>query len=139
MSFALTTEQLLARTKTVTRRRGWQFLKVGEQIQPVRKSQGIRKGGHVERLGGPIQIVDVRFEPLVRMELADVAREGFPGWCVEEFIAMFCRTHACQPQDEVTRIEFAYVAPVEREVELAPDAATAALTRTFETLARRHG
>ena len=38
MSFALTTKQIKSRTKTVTRRLGWTFLKPGDLIQPVEVS-----------------------------------------------------------------------------------------------------
>ena len=35
MSFALTTDQILSQTKTVTRRFGWEKLKPGDVLQPV--------------------------------------------------------------------------------------------------------
>ena len=43
MSFAMTTEQIRARTKTVTRRFGWWFLKAGDQVWAVEKAMGLKK------------------------------------------------------------------------------------------------
>ena len=42
MSFALTTEQVRRREKTVTRRRGWWFLKPGDIVTAVKKARGLR-------------------------------------------------------------------------------------------------
>lgn len=44
MSFALTTDQILAGTKTVTRRLGWLRLQPGDHLRPVRKCMGLRPG-----------------------------------------------------------------------------------------------
>ena len=44
MSFALTTEQFKARTKTVTRRFGWWFLKPGDVVRGVEKAMGLKPG-----------------------------------------------------------------------------------------------
>ena len=76
MSFALTTEQVRRREKTATRRNGWTAAAVGMIVQPVIKCQGIPKGGHVEKIGGPIRFVDVRREPLNAITPEDVRREG---------------------------------------------------------------
>lgn len=110
MSFALTTEQIRNRTKTVTRRVGWTFAKVGDVVQPVVKGQGIPKGGTVEKIGGPIRFISVRREPLglILGRPGDVQREGFSVTGVD-FVNMFCDHNACEPDDEVTRIEFEYV------------------------------
>jgi hypothetical protein len=56
ISFALTTDQVRSRTKTVTRRLGWKDLKPGTLLQPVVKAQGIPKGGKVEKIGGLIRV-----------------------------------------------------------------------------------
>jgi len=42
MSFAMTTNQILAQTKTVTRRFGWWNLKTGDVVQPVKKTMGLK-------------------------------------------------------------------------------------------------
>lgn len=49
MSFALTTPQMLARAKTVTRRVGWATLQPGTVLQAVEKSQGLGRGARVTR------------------------------------------------------------------------------------------
>lgn len=109
MSFALTTEQVRNRTKTVTRRIGWQFAKAGDVVQPVVQGQGIPKGGKVEKIGGPIRFTDVRREPLSAITIEDVAREGFPGQSDAWFCEMFCEANGLATYPTVTRIEFEYV------------------------------
>ena len=117
MSFALTTEQLLDGRKTVTRRLGWEKLKPGELVQPVRKCMGLKKGEKLEKLGPPIRIVSVRRERLdlmnddVRYGLEECRREGFGDHPIyrwpSEFVNFFCSTHRpCEPTWHVTRIEF---------------------------------
>lgn len=71
MSFALTTDQVRRRTKTVTRRMGWRRLKPGTLLQPIVKGQGIPKGGHVETIGGPIRVL--RVDSVV---LGDITPQG---------------------------------------------------------------
>jgi hypothetical protein len=115
MSFMLTTPQILDRSKTVTRRTGWRFLKRGDVIQAVEKARGLRKGEPI-RLLAVLRVVDVRVEPLSRL-VDDAAyaedelpREGFPCWTCAEFVEAFCRTHGLDsPANDVTRIEFEYL------------------------------
>lgn len=119
MSFALTTQQIMDGSKTVTRRLGWLHLKPGDQLRPVRKCMGLRPGEKLDVLRDPITVVSVRREPLRAMTddtdygFREVALEGFKshpvyGW-PSEFVAMFCSTHkGCTPDTIVTRIEFAY-------------------------------
>ena len=109
ISFALTTEQIRNRTKTVTRRLGWQTLQPGTLLQPVVKAQGIPKGGHVEKIGGPIRVVSVRRERLSAITNEDVVREGFPGMSDWEFCEFFVEANNLQVYPDVTRIEFEYV------------------------------
>lgn len=109
MSFALTTPQVLARTKTVTRRIGWRRLQPGTLLQPVLKCQGIKKGEHVQPIGGPIRVVRVDRERLKEIHPVDVAREGFPGRLPTDFIRLFCEHSGCTPGAYVTRIEFEYM------------------------------
>lgn len=121
MSFALTTPQVLAQTKLVTRRLGWLMLKPGDLIQPVKKCMGLRPGERIEKLGPPIKVVSVTREPLRRMQenltygFTECVSEGFhdgPYQFPSEFIAMFCNTHrGCTPDTIVTRIQFAYTKP----------------------------
>lgn len=120
LSFALTTEQIRNRTKTVTRRKGtwWAtVLKPGTLLCAVEKSQWIKKGGLVRLC--VIRVVSVGRGPLEvpawhmhrRWHTADEpAREGFPEMTWEQFVGMFCDHMRCQPRQIVTRIEFEYVA-----------------------------
>ena|SRR3990167_2357984 len=116
MSFALTTEQVKAGTKTVTRRMGWRTLQPGTLIQPVRKGMGLKPGEKIERLRGPIRVTGVTLEPLRRMMddpkygIEECIREGFGEVPIYEFVQMFCGTHkGCTPDSIVTRIEFEYL------------------------------
>jgi hypothetical protein len=77
MSFALTTEQFLDGSKTVTRRLGWRNLKPGELLVGVRKAMGLRKGERPEVLG-LIRVRSNTSECLNQITAADVEREGFP-------------------------------------------------------------
>lgn len=110
MSFALTTAQILDRSKTVTRRCGWTFLKPGDHIQAVEKGMGLKKGETVRRLA-VLRVEDVTREPLREgLSQSEMMREGFPQMTTAEFTEMFCRTHTgCTPHTVVTRIAFSYV------------------------------
>lgn len=108
MSFALTTEQIRRRTKTVTRRKGWKFLKAGELLNACVKCQGLKPGEKIERLA-LLRVVDVSEDCLELITAADVEREGFPEMTASAFVAMFCRHMGGEPWQTVTRIEFEYV------------------------------
>jgi len=105
ISFAKTREQFLDGSKDVTRRKGWLFLKPGDRLLAVSKCMGL-KAGEKPEIYGPIEVVSVRRERLIKIDADDVRREGFhgksPGW----FVAMFCRSFGMGPHDEITRIEF---------------------------------
>ncbi len=109
MSFHLTTRQVRAREKTVTRRNGWQRARVGQVVQPIVKGQGLRKGEHVEQIGGPIRFVDVRREPLDAITAADVELEGFPGMTPAAFVELYRRANGGAADQIVTRIQFEYL------------------------------
>lgn len=109
MSFAMTTEQVANRTKTVTRRFGWWFLKPGDIIQPVEKAMGLQKGEKAIKIGGQIRIVSVHREPLSAIDKADCIREGFPAFDPDDFTHMIQGRYRCGLQDEVNRIEFEYL------------------------------
>lgn len=115
ISFALTTEQIRNKTKTVTRRLGWKFLKPGDVLNACVKCMGLKPGEKIERLG-QIRIVSVRQELLARMAaLADdygkteAKQEGFPEMTGEQFVRMFCEHMKVKPTETVTRIEFEYL------------------------------
>jgi len=110
MSFSFTAEQILNQSKTVTRRLGWRFLKVGDWVQPVRKARGLRKGEKIKRLGNPVRIVGVSRERLHSIHYwpIDVDREGFGGHTAGWFVEMFRKLNHCTGDAWVTRIEFEY-------------------------------
>lgn len=105
MSFALTTRQFLDGTKTVTRRLGWKFLKVGDHVMAIEKGMGLAKGEKQVELGEFV-VVDVRREELCKITADDVRREGFGDMSADSFVEMFWREMKCHPRCEVTRIEF---------------------------------
>ncbi len=119
MSFMLTTGQVRAKAKTVTRRLGWVKLQPHELVRAVEKCMGLKPGEKIRPIT-TIRVLSVRREPLDALMAdpvygsAECAREGFgdhpalsrPG----EFVRFFCDSHrGCTPQTTVTRIEFEYV------------------------------
>ena len=116
MSFALTKQQIVDGTKTVTRRMGWLMAKPGQLIQPVEKGMGLKPGEKIVKLRTPMRVIGVRREPLNLMlfdldyGLTECALEGFGNhqsyrW-PSEFVKMFCSTHkGCVPESIITRIE----------------------------------
>lgn len=109
MSFAMTTEQFKARTKTVTRRWNWEFLNPGDKLRGVEKSMGIPKGQKMKVLDH-IEVVSVRREPLNAITQEDVIKEGFPEWTPQQFIKMLLeKSPKKTEQDMITRIEFKYL------------------------------
>lgn len=121
MSFSMSTEAVRNRSKTVTRRLGWNDLKPETLLWAVEKGMGLKKGEKVKRLA-MIRVVSARDEPLDEMERLSLAeqalemrREGFPRMTVPEFIGMFVRANHLEretysPRTQVVnRIEFEYV------------------------------
>ena len=115
MCFFLTTEQIRQRTKTVTRRLGWKFLKPGERFRAVRKAQGLKKGEKIEVLAVLECVSNVQewlyeiIEYPVRGARAEVSLEGFQCMPEQNFVSMFCKHMDCTPSTIVNRIEFKYV------------------------------
>ena len=108
MSFALTTNQIRNRAKTVTRRNGWWFLKPGDVVNAVEKAMGLRKGEKIKRIC-QIRIVSTWAEPLNVITGDDVEKEGFPGCTQQDFIEMYSKHNGCLDIDPVNRIGFEYV------------------------------
>jgi hypothetical protein len=116
MSFALTTEQIKNRTKTVTRRIGWGFLNPGDIVNACVKCMGLKPGEKVQKLA-QIRVVRTRIEPLSRMiqqpeyGAAEAAKEGFPGWSGDQFVEMLLDHMPTKfgKSTLVNRIEFEYV------------------------------
>ena len=108
MSFALTEAQIRNQTKTVTRRKGWLFLKPGDIVIAVNKSQGLKKGEHPVKLA-TLRVVSARRERLCDISSDDCRREGFPYFTPPEFTLFYMRHNGGFHDDEVTRIEFEYI------------------------------
>ncbi len=108
MSFMLTTEQVRNKTKTVTRRLGWWFLKTGDILNACVKCMGLKKGEKVEKIY-QIRIVSTRNEPLYLINQEECRKEGFPEMAPEKFVGMFCREMKCWNNTIVNRIEFEYI------------------------------
>ena len=116
MSVAMTTDAVIERRKTVTRRAGWwedktgrRIIKPGDALTLCRKVQGRKPGEPLERLA-EVEVVDVRREPLSRLTDAEVAAEGFPGMDTWEFYRrFFLVAQGIAWEAEVTRIEWRYV------------------------------
>ena len=112
ISFFVTTEQVRNQTKTVTRRQGWKFLKVGDVLCGCEKVQGRKSGEPLVRIG-LIRVTDVRREPLDRMDVRiygdmEAVKEGFPEMNGPEFVDMFCEEMGGERGQDVARIEFEY-------------------------------
>jgi len=77
MSVSITEQAVRDRTKTVTRRLGWRFLKPGDRLTLCRKVMGRKHGEPLERIA-EVEVVSVRREPLFAMTDDDVEREAVP-------------------------------------------------------------
>lgn len=113
ISFALTTEQLLASAvhvdaggdgriaggKWVTRRAGWERLRAGDRLQAVRKAMGLKRGESPEGLC-VIEVMSVRRQALASIGPDDCIAEGFPHLKPAQFIEMFCDHHAVTIHDD---------------------------------------
>ena len=112
MSFSMTTEQVRNKTKTVTRRVGWSFLKPGDTINAVVKAMGLKKGEKIERIC-QIWVKSIRREMLTKVTEEECIKEGFPEMTPDDFVLMFClqnKTPTYFPTYfPVSRIEFEYL------------------------------
>ena len=118
MSVSLTTDQVEARAKTVTRRLGWwdtatdsPRLAPGDRLWLCRKVMGRRHGEPLDRLV-EVEVVSCtreRLSEIYRRGDSEVAAEGFPGRSPEWFIQFFSARMGCDRDDLVTRIEWRYL------------------------------
>lgn len=113
MSFMLTVDQIRNRTKTVTRRKGWQFLEAGDIVNACVKCMGLKPGEKIEKIC-QIRVVSVRRERLSSMLIGgygnyESTREGFPDMSGRQFVEMFCQHMGGPHNQQVTRIEFEYI------------------------------
>jgi hypothetical protein len=120
MSFAMTTAQFKARTKTVTRRDGWWNLKPGDQVMACEKCMGLKKGEKITTLG-VIEVVSARGEPLdaILIEPNGCTLEGFPEWDgdPQQFIDFYCGQKERDLRRPVNRIEFKYIDPPSQDAD----------------------
>jgi len=107
MSFAATTEQIKNRTKTVTRRMGWKFLRRGDLIEAVAKYRGVRVADR-QKLA-TIRVISARRQRLSYISPDDCEAEGFPNYSPGMFINLFCKMNKCKRGAWVTVIWFEYV------------------------------
>ncbi len=108
MSFSMTADRIRDRSKTVTRRIGWYFLRPGDILWACEKCQGLGKGGKIRHLK-VIEVVSVKKERLADMTKADCVLEGFPDMGPMAFVLMLMKHYDCKPDKIVNRIEFKYV------------------------------
>jgi hypothetical protein len=114
ISVGLTIESVQDQSKTVSRRLGFQKLKIGDLLQPVRKCMGLKKGEAIERIGCPIKVLEIKREPLHKMldypdyGLSECIKEGLPRLSPREFVALLCKTYKIDTMQPVTRIKWEY-------------------------------
>ena len=124
MSVAFTEQAVRDRTKTVTRRKGWKFLRPGDRLTLCRKVMGRKPGEPLARLA-EVEVVSVERQPLRSIgsclchpwphnegtySAAEVKREGFPGMDPDQFVLrFFIEAQGMQWSDLVTRIEWRYL------------------------------
>lgn len=109
ISFCLTKKQIRDKSKTVTRRLGWLFLKPGDILKACEQCQGIKKGELVVLC--LIEVVNVSRERLGDITQDEVIKEGFPEMTPGEFVVFFIdhMRPVDGPDEIVTRIEFKYL------------------------------
>ena len=109
ISCALTQPQILDESKTETRRLSWKNVKSGDRLCFVDRVMGFKKGQKPKRLK-IVEVVKAWRERLCEINQEQVVCEGFPDMSPSEFVDMFCKNMKCQPETEVTVIQFKYVA-----------------------------
>lgn len=129
MSVAMTTDAVIERRKTVTRRKGWwldkngrRILHAGDRLTLCRKVQGRKPGEPLERLA-EVEVLAVTREPLCaiqgneRRAIRELRAEGFPilygeSWIEASSIFLrryFYEAQRMRPMDDVTRVEWRYL------------------------------
>jgi hypothetical protein len=110
LSVSLTESAVVSRTKTVTRRKGWLFLKPGDRLTLCRKVMGRKPGEPLVRLA-EVEVVSVDREPLhgIAWHDGDTAREGLPLMTPVQFVRFFIAHMGGDPDQVVTRIEWRYL------------------------------
>ena len=114
MSYFLTTKQFIENKKDVTRRIGWTTLKDSDTYTAVLKSQGLKTGEKITKLGECMCISNApeQLDEIIRNPYRDgskrseMEREGFPDMTAEQFVNFFCKHMKVSPKTVVNRIEF---------------------------------
>lgn len=116
LSAMLTTDQVIDRTKDVTRRANWLHIGAGTPLTVCTKVQGRKAGEPLIRLA-EVVVVTLRREPLGAITAEDCVREGFPNHSPTQFVEFFCRhMRGCTPTTPITRIEWMYLPDQPRTV-----------------------
>lgn len=127
MSVAFTEAQVVAREKTVTRRKGWwldkngrRLLLPGDHLTLCRKVMGRKPGEPLVKLA-EVEVLDVRREmlcavggphsimPSGSVVWTELVAEGFPDLEPSEFIRRYFVPQGLGAGSDVTRIEWRYV------------------------------
>lgn len=122
MSVAMTTDAVIERRKTVTRRKGWwtdkngcRLLRPGDTLTLCRKVQGRKPGEPIERLA-EVRVLSVTRGPLRDLTgtpewaAGEMEREGFPGMDPDHFMDhYFSNAQGIDRSEDVTRIEWFYI------------------------------
>lgn len=114
ISFAATIPQVYNQTKTVTRRNGWDNLKVGERLWAVEKAMGLKKGQSPVVIC-QIEVTGLRWERLNMIDGAEAVLEGFHKTEDAHLVGLLCRAYRLHESDHIHRIEFKYV-PKDQEL-----------------------
>ena len=114
MSCSLTVDEVLARTKTVTRRHlaTWSGLSPGDHLTLIEKGMGLAKGEKQVVLD-VVEVVSSLLVPLWPITRAEVNAEGFPEMSPNEFVEFWLISHGLDGADPqqtlVRRIEWRYL------------------------------
>ena len=115
LAFSMTTPQMRARTKFVTRRLG-KGPSPGQRFWAIVKGQGLKKGEKVERIcelecvSNTPERIDALLDPYTATRnRREVDMEGFPEMSPADFVAFFCKGHHCREDQIINRIEFKYL------------------------------
>ncbi len=109
MSFAKTTAQARDRSKTVTRRWGWGFLKPGDKVQQVEKCMGLKLDEKVKKIH-IIECVSNRPENIFKITKAECVLEGFPEMEPVDLRHLLLKLKPKKFKgDHPNRIEFKYI------------------------------
>jgi len=94
MSCSMTIEAVRDRTKTVTRRHvdTWTTLQPGDRLTLIEKGMGLPKGT-AQVVLAEVEIVSVRVEPILKVDQAEVEREGMAGMFPDEFVGFWLDGH----------------------------------------------